>query len=146
MASPTSRSLFRVWGSSATDVWAVGDSVLVHYDGAAWSNVPMVGDLVSMQSGPSAQQSTFQLGLWGSGPNDVYLGGNRGRIARFDGSAWRLMPTPTLARILSISGSATGGAIAIADPQEGFAGPMLLRGVSATGTFAAPFGVPLTWY
>jgi hypothetical protein len=35
-----SRAIYKVWGRSATDVWAVGtDGVGLHWDGAAWSTV-----------------------------------------------------------------------------------------------------------
>src|SRR5207245_1522937 len=50
MVSPTQRTLSRVWGSSPSDVWAVGDSVLLHFDGGSWKNVPMTGDLAALQS------------------------------------------------------------------------------------------------
>lgn len=37
---PTEAALLDVWGSSATDVWAVGEEGLVlHYDGAKWERV-----------------------------------------------------------------------------------------------------------
>lgn len=40
-------SLFKVWGTRADDVWAVGGHGLVlHYDGAAWSVVPSGTDAI----------------------------------------------------------------------------------------------------
>ena len=53
-----------VWGSGASDVWAVGDSgTILHWDGSAWT---------SASSG-----TTFALfGVWGSGANDVWAVGD----------------------------------------------------------------------
>jgi hypothetical protein len=55
--------LYGIWGSGANDVWAVGaQNNIVHYDGAAWTNVV---------SGANGSLSA----IWGSGPNDVWAGG-----------------------------------------------------------------------
>ncbi|HXT18217.1 MAG TPA: hypothetical protein VN706_21480 [Gemmatimonadaceae bacterium] len=146
--SPTSRTLARVWGSSASDVWAVGDSVLIHFDGTKWANVPMTGALQAVQSpAPSTVASnTFQLGLWGSGPKDVYVGGENGHIARFDGVAWSDMTGQSSAhRVLAISGSAGFGAMAILESQTNRPGPTFLRGVGANGGFGAVMTPPAVW-
>lgn len=71
-------ALFKVWGASPDDVWAVGDSgVVLHYDGSAWSQTPSstTRDLIS---------------LWGTGPDDIVAVGGRdiATIARFDGTTW----------------------------------------------------------
>ncbi|HTE43892.1 MAG TPA: hypothetical protein VK636_01505 [Gemmatimonadaceae bacterium] len=145
MNDPAIQTLRRIWGSSASDVWAVGDSVLVHYDGTAWKNVPMTGELAAMQSGPSPLQSVFQLGLWGTGPKDVYLGAEGGRIARFDGTAWHAMPTSSTRRVLAISGVPGFGALAVTESQSFGAGPILLRGIGPSGGFSAAMTAPASW-
>ena len=54
-------ALTAVWGSSATDVWAVGGGgTIVHHDGADWVVIP------------SGQPETFYA-VWGSGPRDVWV-------------------------------------------------------------------------
>ncbi len=88
--TPTSvHALFKVWGSSATDVYVVGDSgAVVHYDGSTWEEV-LVGaedDLVA---------------VWGTGPDDVTMVGGRsnGIAAHWNGTEWRtesLSPLPGL--------------------------------------------------
>jgi hypothetical protein len=50
--------LVSVWGTSATNVWAVGDVVL-HFDGKRWSTVP------------SPTTATVR-GVWTSSPGDVW--------------------------------------------------------------------------
>ncbi|MCB9592514.1 MAG: hypothetical protein H6719_07260 [Sandaracinaceae bacterium] len=83
------RALFKVWGSSATDVYAVGQiGVAIHWDGATWTEVRTGAgdDLVA---------------VWGTGPNDVVAVGGRsnGVVARFDGTEWHsefVTPLPGL--------------------------------------------------
>lgn len=85
-------ALFKVWGTSATQIFAVGSrGVLLAYDGETWSQVPSgTGeDLVS---------------LWGRSPDDIVCVGGRsnGVLGRFDGSAWRF---ETLERVSGLNGS-----------------------------------------
>jgi hypothetical protein len=134
-----------VWGSGASDVWVAGDSTLLHFDGSAWSNVPMVGELALMRSAVPSVNGLFPVGLWGSGPKDIYLGGDGGRIARFDGASWHVMQTPTTHRVMSISGVAGLGAIAVTESQTTRPGAILLRGAGPTGGFSAAMGAPTAW-
>ncbi len=74
----TEAVLFKVWGTSSDNLWAVGvGGVILHYDGGAW--LPQVSgtteDLVS---------------LWGRSESDVVAIGGRGQGlgVRWDGSAW----------------------------------------------------------
>ena len=62
-----------VWGTSSSDVFiATFDGVIWHYNGSTWSS----------QTGLAPRLKT----LWGSGPNDVYVGG--AALLRFDGTTW----------------------------------------------------------
>lgn len=87
--------LFGIWGTSPSDLWAVGlrldeDSgdrfkLLLHYDGATWQEVPT-------GTNPAGRYE----GVWGTGPNDVYVAGQvypdagapYGAVLHYDGSAW----------------------------------------------------------
>jgi len=147
MASPTTRTLVRVAGSGPSDIWAVGDSVLVHFDGTAWTNVPMTGDLKYMRSvAPYPQLSLFQIGLWVRGPNEAYLGADFGGIARWDGTAWNQMGSGRdfRRRVVGIAG-AGGCAFAITDGAGESPAPALWRGVGPTGCFSTPMTGPATW-
>jgi hypothetical protein len=82
-----SPDLYAVWGSSPTDVFAVGEAFeILHYDGAAWSS------MISPQPG--------QLeGVWGASSSDVFAVGNAetlypGEILHYDGSSWSTMFGP----------------------------------------------------
>jgi len=65
MLSPTTTQLNDVWGSSSSDIFAVGDySTILHYDGSAWS---------AMNYGATNSISLF--GVWGSSGSDVFAVG-----------------------------------------------------------------------
>jgi hypothetical protein len=55
--------LWSIWGSSASNVWAVGDNgAILHYNGTSWS---------------SASSPTLQLlnSVWGTSSSDVWAVG-----------------------------------------------------------------------
>ena len=73
-----------VWGSSASDVWAVaenggilGAAATLHFDGRAWSSVDL-------------GEQAMLLGVWGSGPSDVLAVGiiGNGAILNWGGTSW----------------------------------------------------------
>lgn len=71
-------ALFKVWGVSGDDVWAVGDNgVILRFDGSEWAQVASgtARDLIS---------------LWGTGPDEIVAVGGRdvGAVARWDGAQW----------------------------------------------------------
>lgn len=74
---PESHALFKVWGSGADDVTAIGDfGVAIHYDGAAWTatETGSIADLISVN---------------GHGVEHLAVGGRaNARVARWDGGAW----------------------------------------------------------
>ncbi len=77
-------TLFGIWGSSDSDVWAVGGAVsggdrdvILHFDGADWTVV--------------APPEAFDVQLfkvWGCAADDVWIVGGDGVILHWDGSAW----------------------------------------------------------
>src|SRR5947207_14074353 len=74
---PSSHPLQAIWGSGASEIWAVGDSgAIVHYDGSAWSLIP------------NSPTTATLHGVWGAAANDVWAVGDSGLILHFDGSGW----------------------------------------------------------
>ena len=66
MTVPPVRQLLDVWGTSGTDVYAVGDQTILHYDGSTWTEV---------------QTTERRLtGVWASSPVDVFAVGGGGII------------------------------------------------------------------
>ena len=64
--SPDTNTLIAVWGSSPTDVYAAGGSVLLHFNGAAWT----------VQSTGISGSNLSLLGVWGSSATDVFAVGS----------------------------------------------------------------------
>ncbi len=99
---PTDKStgLFKIWGTAADDVTAVGDRGLaLHFDGADWTHHPSsdLADLIS---------------VWGRAPDEHLAVGGRanGRVARWDGITWtgETFPVPGLSGIwMDPTGAAT---------------------------------------
>ena len=72
-------SVFGVWGSSGTNVFAVGYAgTVLHYTGTSWS---------PMTSGTS--ESLYRV--WGSLWSDVFAVGATGAIVHYDGTSWNPM-------------------------------------------------------
>ncbi len=71
-----------IWGSSPTDVWAVGNSPYVshseiwHYGGISWE---MFTD-ISYYWNPSS--------MFGFSENDIWIGGGGGDFYNYDGNSW----------------------------------------------------------
>ena len=71
-----------LWGSSATDVFAVGyGGVILHYDGTAWTAMTRVTN------------ATLHA-VWGTGPDDVFAVGENFTILHYDGVQWTAMEPP----------------------------------------------------
>jgi len=76
-------NLTDVWGSSASDVWVVGEGgAILHFDGSDWGLVDtdFTADLQAVR---------------GASASDVWAAGRRGAIVRYDGVRWREVTSPT---------------------------------------------------
>jgi hypothetical protein len=105
-----------VWGSSRTDVFAVGTHLgwydrtdIQHYDGAAWSFV--------------TQATGALMALWGSSGTDVFAVGTTynngwpwtspGIILHNDGTSWSSMQPGTQPALLGVWGSSAANVYAV---------------------------------
>jgi hypothetical protein len=93
MDSGTTANLWSVHGTSAHDLWAVGDGAILHFDGTAWA----------AHEHPVPEATLFAV--WSFGPDEVYAAwGPRftsdlgpflsqpGGLLRYDGSQWSPAP------------------------------------------------------
>ncbi len=81
--------LLDVWGTSATNLYAVGgiqdpsggqdQGIILHFDGVAWGEVFRT---------PQVEHQIHLKAAWGTGPNDIFVVGDRGRAYHFDGTKW----------------------------------------------------------
>ena len=75
MPSGIQDTLEAVWGSSETDVFAVGaNGTILHYDGIEW--LPMISNTTN-----------YLTCIWGSSDRDVFAGGSSTSIYHYDGNA-----------------------------------------------------------
>jgi len=79
-----------VWGSSETNIYAVGEGA-IRFDGKTWTPI---------NNGAQATMRT----VWGSGPKDVFVGDEKGQIVHYDGK-WTPQSSGTKGIIYSIMGS-----------------------------------------
>lgn len=73
-----SSTLFGVWGSSSTNLYAVGAlGAVLHWTGGAWDP----------EDDPDLGGSDFYA-VWGTAADNVWVVGDFGRIVHFDGADW----------------------------------------------------------
>jgi len=82
---PGKGKLHAVWGSSGTDVFAVGaDGVILHFDGKTWT------EMGSPTLSQMALRATSDLhSVWGLSSNQVFAAGSDGTILYYDGNHWK---------------------------------------------------------
>lgn len=79
VASDTTADLRGVWAIAPDDVWAVGNAVILHYDGAAWS----------VHTPDTATGAELEA-VWGRAHDDVWAvgAGFDGHVLHWDGATW----------------------------------------------------------
>jgi hypothetical protein len=106
-AGPTLRG---IWGSSTSDIWAVGSvptdggttAFLRHKNGTSWADRS------------SEIPGTALFGIWGSGSTDVWACGEGG-VWHWNGTAWSFSAGSSATRLRSIWGSGPSDVWAVGD-------------------------------
>ena len=99
LANNSFASLFGIWGSSPTDVFAVGDYTIRHYDGSAWTTT-------------SAPSTSFRA-VWGTSPTDVFAVGDGGTIWHFNGHGWLPQHPGSSASLAAVWGTSPSNVYAV---------------------------------
>jgi photosystem II stability/assembly factor-like uncharacterized protein len=100
---PQGQRLSAIWGTSASDIWAVGDGgVALHYDGQTWS---------WMSSGTKQNLN----GVWTAAPGSTWMVGDAGTVLRFDGSKFVSEPSGVTGNLNSVWGAAANNLFAVGD-------------------------------
>lgn len=101
-------ALLSIWGTSERDVWTVGgplgnsgyESLVMRFDGTVWRR-PKPGGV-----------ETYWW-VHGSGPNDVWLVGEKGRITHWDGTKFEERASGTTATLFGVWAAAPDDAWAV---------------------------------
>ncbi|MCB9702173.1 MAG: hypothetical protein H6711_09780 [Myxococcales bacterium] len=117
VASGLPGALLSVWGTSASDVWAVGGDArdgsgptVLRFDGMQWSRV----------STGQAQGNLWWVFGFAGGP--VYVGGEGGVILRYQDGAFTPMTTPGTATVFGIWGASPDDVWAVGGASESSGG------------------------
>ncbi|MBL8635081.1 MAG: hypothetical protein JNM40_17770 [Myxococcales bacterium] len=98
---PQGQSLYGIWGTSASDIWAVGDAgTAMHYDGQSWS----------LQN--SGTKNALN-GVWSAIPNSAWVVGDTGTALHWDGSKFVSETSGTANHLNSVWGSSDGKLVAV---------------------------------
>lgn len=82
MPEAQANALNGIWGSSAADIYAVGDAfTIVHFDGSRWEIVAA--------GLPAGKSRLSYRAVWGFSASDLFVGGDEGALLHFDGKRWR---------------------------------------------------------
>ena len=107
-------SLYGVWGSSNSDVYAVGldgtnsFGLIAHYT-ASWSSGSALVTTDNLQT-------SALRGIWGTSANDIYVVGQSATIAHFNGSGWVRATPPgsgTSVSLFAVGGSGASDVYAV---------------------------------
>ena len=96
--------LWGVWGSSGSDVFAVGGpGTILHYDGST-------GPPCSFE-----RNHRFLKGVWGSSGSDVFVVGEFGTILHYNGSTWSSMDSGAVGMLYAVWGSSGSDVFVVGD-------------------------------
>lgn len=121
---PGRRTVFGLWASSESDLWAVGghagrSGFVWHYDGTEWTELLLPLDIPRRAD----NELPSLLKVWGDGEGTVWVVGDRGTILRsVDGGPLEVVPSGTEARLFTVSG---GGGRVVAVGDDGGQGIVL---------------------
>ncbi|MCC6751256.1 MAG: hypothetical protein IT371_26625 [Deltaproteobacteria bacterium] len=168
VTSSVSESLYGLWGTDASNLWAVGaGGVILRCQGGSWSRatsptsaalqavwgdgaghafaVGAGGTILALQGeswrAEASPVTTDLTSVWGSSPSSVWSVGSGGAILRYDGTSWTRATSPTTSNLLGVWASSSGDeAWAVGE------GGTILRHGSAPGAWvpdASPSGSTL---
>jgi hypothetical protein len=123
---PQGATLQRIHGQSASDIWAVGDSMMLHWEGTYWSSPrhPRLSQrLAGLVTGPSntmvavgeagtvlrlinnvwsCPESIGAMNLndaWGTMPSDFWAVGSQSTLVHYANGAWQTVAMPAIGAV-----------------------------------------------
>ena len=138
MSSGTSGDLNAVWGSGPDDVFAVGNGLIDHWDGTAWTPESLPGTALDAVWaggwGAFAVGSTIERrdpsrwgtlpfegkppvlhGVWSGAPDDLFAVGDGGTLAHWDGTSWTTTVLDPTVTMRAVWGNGPSDVLAVGD-------------------------------
>jgi hypothetical protein len=97
-AGPTPRA---VWASGPRDAWALLEGGLLHWDGTRWSGSDPPARAFPR---PGEAREPIFSSLWGTSRDDLWIAGDHGYVARWDGRIWMEVTTGVAADLSVVRG------------------------------------------
>ena len=102
MPAPGGATVYGIWGTSETDLWAVGGNVSSgafawRYDGSVWTEAEGFP--------PVLVRSASLFKVWGTATDDVWLVGTSGVILHHDGERITQVDSATTRDLFTVSGA-----------------------------------------
>jgi hypothetical protein len=138
----TNLDLSGVWGSSGSNVFAVGaGGTIIQYRGGRWLRADSPTDMDLRAVWGMSEDNIFSVGadgtiirydsgewalmesptdknlngIWGASESDIFAVGEGGTIVRYDGTKWRLSESPTDRDLLGVWGDSSGRVFAVGE-------------------------------
>ncbi len=102
LPAPTAADLCGVDGRSGTDAWAVGNGVILRWNGTTWSTVTGAAGLVLR-------------GVWAGPSGNAWAVGDGGVILRWNGTAWAPETSGTTVNLNGVWGTSAADVWAVGD-------------------------------
>ena len=100
---PQGNGLSALWGTSATDIWAVGEcGTVLKWNGTTWATQP-------------GGTSVWLTSVWGAESNNVWAVGDGGTILKWNGAAWTSLPSGTTNGLNAVWGTDANNIWAVGD-------------------------------
>jgi len=90
--------IYSVFAYSNNDIWYARGGSIVHFDGTEYVNHCSINSLLTGSINK----------IWGSSSNDLYVVGNNGNIAHYNGSSWTKIESGVDTDLKDISGTTNG--------------------------------------
>jgi hypothetical protein len=98
-------NLWDIWGASPSDIFAVGDNIIIHYNGTNWTTM--------------VNNSNYNLkAVWGSSSSNVFAVGAQGLILHYDGSSWQSMNSQVVNNLFDVWGTSASDVFRTVDRDK----------------------------
>jgi hypothetical protein len=130
-------TLFGIWGSSPTDVFAVAADVsgaapgeVYHYDGTAWTSI------YTLPNAPVSGNLRQPFKVWGTSSSDVWVVGTNALATHWDGTAFtdHVVPMNASSTLFTVHGTSSSDVWAVG----GFGNAMVMHWDGTTWTDDSP--------